>query len=481
MKRKLFLFTTFLISVAGLFAFEPMPTEKLLLSYLQNDIDLKKLTIAAEKANLSYKTSEIDSGIDVTLSTGTLNFKTSKDGLTVKTSPTVKVNIPQASGLSISANSTISSANKDNVLSDSTISVGVDIISPSKLTNDINMMNAERTRTQAIRNLEEKAIDKEKAFYTEIKSLLNSINSIIQAEKKLYTDIKDFETIQAKGFSKTSSTYRLAEIQVSSDKQNIESLKKTFINDYVLFYKKCGYQIELSSDIDVMTLIPTDIIAPEPVNIESYDKNYFKELENAKWTYKINSMKRDVNHNFSLSANAGYTFDNSMTKSDTLNIGASSTIGGVNLQAGINIPIKEDPYPSFTFSAGVTPNAFRKNNVKKQQDELTEQQELLDIKVAENNYDNFVTSSKQTLEELYWRQKTTNENFDMYSELEKDMKEWFELGVVSESEYLSAKTNANLNKVKSIINDIDFIIYNDDINKKFIKTVKNSNTEVSAI
>lgn len=470
MKKKHFLFICILLSSVGLFAFEQVPTEQLLLSYLQNDMDLQKLTIAAEKADLSNQSINIDTGIDISLSSGTITFKTSKDGLQCTTSPNIKVNIPQASNLSISTGMKINS-NSNKVISDGTISLGVDIISTNKLSNDISKLNSERNKNIALRNLEEKAIEKEKAFYSELKALLNSINQIIQSEKKLYTDIKDFETVKARGFSETSSTYRMAEIQVFSDKTTIDTQKKSFVNDFIMFYKKCGYDISLPENIDVMELVPNDIPFINPVDVTKYEKEKYKEIENTKWNHKINSMKRDLNSNFSLSANGGYTFNNSLTNSDTINAGISSTIGGLNIQAGITIPVTSSPYPSFTIAAGITPNTFKKNNIKAQQDNLTEKQELIDIQIAENNYENFVISSTQTLEELWWKNETTKKNYEMYNALEKDMKTWFNQGLISESEYLSAKTNANMYKVKSVINQIDFIIYNDDVNKHFVHDI----------
>lgn len=468
MKRKHFLFTILFFIVANLFAIELIPTEQLLLSYLENDLELQKLTLAAEKSDLSYKSTKIDTGINVNLSTGNISFKTSENGLSVKAVPSVKMSIPQASNLSLSAQGNLSPTNKEKPISDTSISLGIDIISSTSLSNKINEITAERNREIAIRNLEQKAIEKEKAFYTELKNLLNSLNSIIQSQKKLYNDMKDFESVKARGFSKSSSTYRTSELQLLSDKNTIETQIKSFINQYILFYKKCGLNITLPYGTNFMDLIPTDIPNVTPVKVEDFNKEKFIEIENAHWNYELNNLKRQLNKNFTLSANAGYTFGNSLTNSDTVNLGITSTIGGLNLQGGVNIPITSEPYPSFTISAGVNPNTFRKNNIKSEQDDLTVEQELLDIQIAENNYENFLTSAKQNLEELLWKQETTNKNYEMYEDLEKDMKAWYKEGVVSESEYLSALTNLNMYKLKIIMNQIDFIIYNDDINRKFI-------------
>ena len=455
--------------VGNLFAFTPVATEDLLLSYLENDIDLQKATLQAEKANLSYESSLIDNGIDVNLSTGSINLKTSKDGVSLKATPTIKVTAPSLNNLSVSAKTNLSvSANNNSPISDTNINVDVDIISSAHLQSQINKETAERNRISAVRNLETKALEKEKAFYNEMKSLLNSFNSIVQAQSRLYNDLKDFESVQAKGYSSTSSKYRTSELQVLSDKNTIESEIKSFINDYILFYKKCGIDIDLPFGGNFMELLPSDIKEVTLLNVEDFDKEDFVEIENAKWTHEINEKKRKLSSPFSLAASAGYTIDNSLTNSDTVNFGLTSQLGGVSLSAGMNIPTIPDPYPTFTLSAGVKPNTFRKNGIKNKQDDLTSEQELLDIQTAMMNYENFVISSKQTYEDLLWKSETTKKNYEMYDDLRKDMKVWFEQGVVSESEYLNAITNANQYKIKMIINQIDLIIYNNDVARKFI-------------
>ena len=55
-------------------------TTTLLLSYVENDTELKNLTINAKKAALSYKSTMIDNGFDVTLSSGTITLQMSDDG-----------------------------------------------------------------------------------------------------------------------------------------------------------------------------------------------------------------------------------------------------------------------------------------------------------------------------------------------------------------------------------------------------------------
>ena len=254
---------------------------------------------------------------------------------------------------------------------------------------------------------------------------------------------------------------------------------RSFIYDCVVFYKKCGYDIEINETVDLMSLVPSDIEVIEPVDVTSLDKELYSEIESANWTYTINSMERKSKKTYSLSASAGYTFDNSTTKSDTVDAGLNGTIGGLTLGAGVNFPIntkssdssensKSSSSPTFTLSASISPNTFRKNSITKQANELTEEQELLAIESAEANYETKVVELQQKLDTLLWEKEAAEKNLTMYEDLERDMASLFNQGYISETEYLSSKNNLNSNIIKKISNQIDLIIYNDDVISNFV-------------
>ena len=473
-KKLLFLFSTALLFSTTLFAqasstTQALPdTTRLLLSYVENDSELKNLTLAAKKTALSYESTKIDSGFDVTLSTGTITLKTSDDGNTLTAKPSVKASLPQASNLSVAAQTNYSSESADSKLSDTSVSVGVDIISSAVISNKLTKLKAERSVTEAQRKIEKRAIAAEKEFYTELKGLLTSINSIMTKRQTLYEDSIDLEAKKIQGYSKSSSTYRQAELKVISDQHEIESAIHSFKYNCIVFYKKCGYDLEIDDKADLMSFVPAGIDEVEPVDVTQFDKELYSEIENASWTYYINSMERSAKKTYSLSANAGYTFDNTSTKSDSIDAGVSGTIGGLTLGAGISLPVGNSTTPAYTFSATLNPNTFRKNSITKQQNELTEEQELLAIKTAEASYETKVVELQQKLDTLLWEKKTAEENISMYDDLEKDMARLYKTGYVSETDYLSSKNNLNSSIIKKISNLIDLIIYNDDVVTNFV-------------
>lgn len=475
-KKHFFLFSTSLFFLAIMNA-EPQSSQRLpdtttlLLSYVENDAELKNLILAAKKSALSYQSAKIDTGFDVTLSSGSVTLQVNDDGTKLTAKPSVKMSLPQASNLSVTAQTNFSSESSNTSLSNTSVAVGIDIISSAVISNKLTKLKAERAVTEAQRKIEKRAIAAEKEFYTALKSLLSSINTIMTKRQTLYEDSIDLEAKKVQGYSESSSTYRQAELKVISDQHEIDSAIHSFKYDCVVFYKKCGYDLEIDDKADLMSFVPSGIDEVEPADILKFDKALYTEIENANWTYYIDSMERSSKKNYGLSASAGYTFDNSITNSDSIDAGLSGTFGGLTVGVGISLPVKSSQSsisPAYTLSASLNPNTFRKNSITKKQNVLTEEQELLAIQTAESAYETKLVEFQQKLDTLLWEKKTVEENISMYGDLEKDMAQLYQQGYISETDYLSAKNNLNSSIIKKISNLIDLIIYNDDVISNFV-------------
>lgn len=475
-KKHFFLFSTSLFFLAIMNA-EPQSSQRLpdtttlLLSYVENDAELKNLILAAKKSALSYQSAKIDTGFDVTLSSGSVTLQVNDDGTKLTAKPSVKMSLPQASNLSVTAQTNFSSESSNTSLSNTSVAVGIDIISSAVISNKLTKLKAERAVTEAQRKIEKRAIAAEKEFYTALKSLLSSISTIMTKRQTLYEDSIDFEAKKVQGYSESSSTYRQAELKVISDQHEIDSAIHSFKYDCVVFYKRCGYDLAIDDNADLMSFVPSGIDEVEPADILKFDKALYTEIENANWTYYINSMERSSKKNYGLSASAGYTFDNSITNSDSIDAGLSGTFGGLTVGAGISLPVKSSQSsisPAYTLSASLNPNVFRKNSITKKQNVLTEEQELLAIQTAESAYETKLVEFQQKLDTLLWEKKTVEENISMYGGLEKDMAQLYQQGYINETDYLSAKNNLNSSIIKKISNLIDLIIYNDDVISNFV-------------
>ena len=123
----------------------------------------------------------------------------------------------------------------------------------------------------------------------------------------------------------------------------------------------------------------------------------------------------------------------------------------------------------YSVSASIKPNVFRNKKITKQTIELTAEQEMLSIQAAEEDYNTAIVDKQTELQSIEWAKETNLETFDMWSNLEKDEKRWFDEGIVKESEYLNAFANRELYRIKLLINKIDLIIYNNSTKLLFCR------------
>ena len=444
---------------------------ELLCGYLEHDFELKKLTIEAQKSKLALENAKINEGFDVTLSTGTMTFYTGSGSGDFSVKPSAKISVPSAKNLSVNASADYKydGSSETSDLRDGKIGVSFDIISPVQEQSRIEILKKEREVLEAKRKIYNSALSAEKNFYQEMKSLLSSINSVYTNLQDVYTDTLSFEKIKAQGYTSSSSTYRLAEMKVLSGRHTIETAVHKIRHDFVVFYKKCGIDLSMDNERDFLKFIPDDIPQLEGLKFTSFDKEKYKEIENAKWINKINSLARKADKNFSLGLNAGYTFENSATKTDTIDAGISTTWNGLGVNCGISFPTGTDEFtPAFTLGATVNLNSFRTRAIKEETYTLTEKQELIDIDTANEDYETSIIDFDQQLDNILWEKGSVAENFLLYQKNEEDLEKYYKMGIVTQSEYLSAMNNRLLYQVKIIINTIDMILYNNSVQSNFV-------------
>ena len=179
-------------------------------------------------------------------------------------------------------------------------------------------------------------------------------------------------------------------------------------------------------------------------------KNQYVSIEKAVWTYEYNSLERKSVKNVTLSANAGYTLKNSSTASsasrsdmsDTVDAGATAGLYGLSLGAGVSFPVENPRNPVYSLSASVDPAEFRKARITTEKNGYSEEQDLIAIQSAEEDYDTSVVDQQQSLSDIIWSRQTNAETYE------------------TESESLNAFANREQYRLQLLINDIDLIIYN---------------------
>lgn len=470
-RKKRFAFNLLIFSFSILTA-QSLSLNDYLTGWLENDRELKTAAISLENAELANEKSLIQNGFDIVLSSGTMTFRTVNGTGTFSANPNVKATLPSVRNLSLIAGTDITVSSETKV-ENASISAEIDLIDKDKEKRELTEKKSLRAVLEAKRQIEAKAQSSEKNFYSEIKSLLKSSDSIASAKNSLYSDKISFEKIKAQGFAETSSNYRLAEMKVRNDLHNIETSERSLNHNFELFLLKCGLKEKIVSYEDFLILIKNEISEQQILTFDDFKKENYKQLENALWNQSINSLSRNSDKNYSLKGNAGYTFNNTNTKgtdgkaSDSLDAKVTSSILGMNLSAGVSLPINPNAAPAFTAGISFSPNTLKLQKLNEKSKLLDEKSEELSIESVLYNYNIAAADKKQTAEDLKWTMSTIEENLLMYTKTESDMKYYFDRGIITESEYLSAKTNKEKYEIEKTLNLLDIIISNCDTQSLF--------------
>jgi hypothetical protein len=462
----------------------------LLSGYLANDLQLQSLSVTAQSASLSLKKSNINNGIALSLSTGDMVLKTSSSGTTFTVEPTASLSLPEANNTAVSLTGTADVSSDETVsgLENVSLSVSTDVISGSTLTRKVTLLKAARTLLEAERAVQDRAVSAEKEFYTELKTLLSQASTVLADEQTLYEDQVDFKTVVAQGYAKTSSAYRTADLAVRTDTRTLEEAKRLFVHKQTVFAKKCGVASSASTTSTTATtsfdtawaFLPTVIPSVAGLDVSSFDKSTYTTIESAQWSKYIGGLTRDADKDLTLSASAGYTFNNSTTDSNTVDTGLKLSWKGLTAKAGISVPVSsEGTSPAYTLGFSFTPSGIALADINAQQKVLDAKLEDLAVASAEDDYSTDVVSQQTTLSDLVWAKQSDAEEYQLYTELEKDTASWYKQGVVTESDYKSAQVNKEKARITCLVNAAEFIIYNDTTKLLFHTNDGTANTNAT--
>jgi hypothetical protein len=459
-----------ILTINVLSAVELVPTDQLLASYLEKDSDLKNQALELQKAKLNQQSTQIDKGISIKLQTGDMTF-TFGDNNSFTVKPGASVTIPQANNLGVNVSSQVSVKDGKTSFDSASATVSVDVISANKANREISLLQQERKVLEAERSLTSKALDKEKSFYKSLSNLMNSVTSVLSKKATVFDDNVSFEKIKLQGYKSDSASYVKAELKLYTSQRDYESAVHSLINDYKSFYLSCGYEIDIPEDTDFTQLIPTDIVQVEAVDITSFDKSKYKDIESNEWNQEINQMSRDASTKLTLTANGGYSYrNNNGNASNSVNAGVSGSYDGLGLNASVSVPVADEKSsPSLTVGITWTPNTSKKNKISDQLEEIAIEQEQMKLDSAYSSYETTVQERQLKLADILWNIQSNQTNLEMYQKVEENMKSYYDRGLISEKDYSSACNSTVQAKVKQISGYIDLIIYNNEVSAMFVE------------
>ncbi len=465
---------SFLLILLGSILSAQAKTAELLEGYLNNSVSVKKLALSLKDRLLSQKSASISNGISVELSSGSVVIDTAGDG-SVSLRPSASIGYPAARNLAFGVSSNLSFSDGENRSSSTSLSLSADIYSGVMEERNITLLKAQRSVLEAQRALADGLVKQEQAFYSELKSLYDSAAKLLGAESSLWEDRLSFQELKVKGYESTSLKYRQAETKVLTDEHNVERYSRELEKQAKVFAKKCGTVYQADDPLD---WLPTDIPLVEGLDVRSFPEADYTAVESAVWTNKINSLARKADKRFSLSANGGYTFDNSSASgSDTVDGGLTFKMadGALSAGTGVSVPVTEnkagvsDHSPVFTMNLSLNPGKFLTDGISREQYGIAEEAELLDIQSARDAWEAKVVEEEESLENILWDKKGNEESYELYKSLEEDTLKWYKAGFVTEGEYRSALTNKKHYQIQMTVNALELLIYNSELKLLFVR------------
>ena len=463
-----------------------------LAGYLENDLELQKLSLTAESARLSLKSTQIDKGIDLSLSSGTVTLYSIDGKSYIDMEPSASLELPALNGTSVNASLPISIDDGEKTLSNGSLSLSTDIIGSTARSRSVTLMEAERALVEARRDVADRALNAEKDFYTQLKTLYGYAVTVLEKKSDLYDDDTTLRKLVAQGYSQTSSTYRTAYLTVQSDRRDVAEAQRKLERETAIFARKCGldYQRSESAGDDspneseqayrsALAFLPFAVPEVEGIDALSFDQESYAESESARWDKQIGALKRAADGDITLKASAEYTFNYTNTSarisSDTAGGGLSLEWKGLSAYAGVALPTgtsvlgmnggaspTTEKTPVYKFSIGLSPAAFRQARIDREQDKLDMQLEDIALQTAADDYETDMLDRQTSLGDLEWARQSYSEEYDMYATLEKDMAEWYRQGIITASDYYDARDNRDKAALNLLINAVEYIIYNNE-------------------
>jgi outer membrane protein TolC len=437
--------------------------DELLKGYVASDVQLQELKIKVQEAALAHQKTAIQYGLNVQFNSGSVSYTTGQGSFvnSISFSPSFTVEIPSLSNTEF----TVSAPVSQGEITKTSVGVSLDLLPSSGEKNKLALEKVERAYLEACRNVENRLITVEIAFWNELKSLYDSAAAVSDAADELITQQITFQSIQAQGYAITSSKYRSTQMALKTKEHTLEEKKRLLQMELSKFSLDCGLEPDvlaqlspLSSEIEPVVLL----------TITDFDSNTYKELESTVWTNQYNQRVRDNDTDFSLSFEGGFAHVNS-TGENTVNAGFSASYKGVETGLGVSVPLDTvNKNPSLTFSLSWDLNSTKTESLSAKEKEYEATLEELSIVSAQKAYEENVQNKITEKVNLEWKLATQLEEYELYKELYADSSAWYDDGLISYTEFLQAKNNYEQSYYNLQIVYLERKVYNLEITKLFI-------------
>ena len=454
------------LSLSTITAYAEEDIAALLTGSLEHDSVLKTRAIELRQAELTLSESAVTNGFAVKLNTGTLFFGFNGEG-SFQAEPSITLELPAANNAALTVNSPLVTRGGDGVgVSDTAFTLSVDITGNDRKKRTVELLQAGRAVTEARRALQKRALEAEKEFYQALRGLYEQEAALYTKNETRWTEELEFMTVRAQGYDESSATFRAARMELAKAEREAQEAERRLRRDIAVFARDCGRES--------LDALPGSVPAPSSgppedgglLSLAAFDRYRYTELEGAEWRRYINTLSREADGELGVRLEGGGTLNNTSFQSGThsLNAGVSLSWRGFTLSGGLEFPLSGGSGgPALKLSLGLDSESLALAPLKKQQNLLAAQKELIEIENSGRDWDDLLASTDRDRSDLLWQRRERAEQFELYVELEADMRGWFEQGVIPESEYRRAEANRENARYNCLITDADMILYQIEI------------------
>lgn len=469
MKKQIFLTTFLCLSAtffgqsfmdADFFSNKEVSYEELLKGFSGSDSSLERMKIKMESAEVSYEQSGIKNGISVNLSSG--NGKVTFDdenGTNVTLTPSATVKVPDLNNLAVSASLPSELSDGGYTVKGTSVGVSADIITGNSESRKITNMEAEKNLKNARANLINQERGVEGDFLSAIQSIYEKASSLMQYRETYLDKLVKLDEAVVNGYSKTSSKYRIAQIEKDSAYSDCEKTYREYQNLLSEFSAKCGYEIDY---------LITDLPDVELVDFASFDMNHFTQIEQALYNQELAELKRAANKKWTLTGNVKYNQSKTLAGSNSsVTTGVNTTWGGLDLGLDFTMPVAGEENPSLGFNIGINPFGWKTQALTEQSGELDARLEQLDVEDAYAKYSSSKRSYQNQADTIMWESELLKEQTAYYKEVLDEMSRAYKSGLINKTDYIKAENQYMKAYINMLKNKIKKVQYNLEVQKLF--------------
>ncbi|MDR2097851.1 MAG: hypothetical protein LBP37_04955, partial [Spirochaetaceae bacterium] len=432
----------------------------LLAGRLNNDSELKVRAIELRQAELSRSRAALVNGFNVKLNTGSLVLRFDGES-SFEAAPQISIGLPQANDAELTVSAPLSAGGGNPFeISNTAFTLSADITGNARKKRTVVLLEAERAVTEARRTLERRALQAEKEFYEALRALYEEEAALHAKSDTRWTEALEFAKVEAQGYAENSASYRAARMELAKAEREALEAERSLRRNIALFARDCGRES--------LDALPSGVPAPSPgemASLAGFDRSLYTQLESAEWRRYINTLSREADGELAVRIEGGGTLNNTSFQNSagggaaSVNTGLSLSWRGIALSGGLEFPLSSGGGPALRLSLGIESEALALAPLKKQEDALAVQKELIEIENSGRDWDDLLSATDRNRSDLLWQKDERAEQFKLYSELEADMRVWFEQGVITESEYRRAEANKENARYNCLITDTNMILY----------------------